>query len=86
MTYPQAFGGLCFFAVMENESARCSPGYETGERSSLGKALLRRRGADEAAALFPQRSKTARISVSPKQLSGTARRIKSFPRSHIEWM
>ena len=37
--------------------------------------------ADTADPLDPQRSKNARISVSPKHFSGTARWIMSFPRN-----
>ena len=40
----------------------------------LGKSALPLPVADAGRALFPQRSKNARISVSPKHFSGTARR------------
>ena len=60
-------GGLCFFAVMGKNPARCSSGYETDGRSSLGKAGPRRRWREQQPRFFrsraiggPRRSSPAR--------------------------
>ena len=72
-------GGLFLFLVMESLKQR-PPEEVVGSNRAAPPV------ADAAALFDPQRSKNRRISVSPNGFSGTARRIKSFPRNHIGWM
>ena len=78
-----SIGRVFLHAIAGNDLRLCSPGYETDERSSLGYGACPLPVAEEGQAPYPQRSKTARISVSPQQFSGTARRGAAITRRSL---
>ena len=59
--------------IHQNTPRACALGVSQSLPRARGKEALALPVAEKARAPFPQRSKTARISVSPQQFSGTAR-------------